>query len=267
MIYLNAVILAIVEGVTEFIPISSTGHLILAEQFVSLGDEGAFAENFIVIIQLPAILSVVVYFWKDLWPFSKPHAERFHTLMLWSKIIVAVLPAVILGLLFNDYIEALLGNPIAVGITLFLGGVILIAVEMRRPTPKVHHVYDITYWRALQIGVFQCIAMIPGVSRSGATIVGAMLLGTGRAAAAEFSFFLAIPTMLGATTLTMLKANLDYTAQEWTLLAIGSAVSFVTAYAVIALFMSYIRRHTFIPFGWYRIALGIIVVAYFMTAA
>jgi undecaprenyl-diphosphatase len=271
LLYLNAFILAIIEGVTEFLPVSSTGHLIIAEQFFRLGTEQAgqsgFTADFLVIIQLPAILAVVVYFWKAIWPFQRPSDERRQVLLLWTKIAVACLPAAIFGLLLDDFIEERLFNPIVVAIALFVGGVLLIFIERRQSPPRVHSVHSVGYLMALGVGFFQCLAMIPGTSRSAATIIGAMVLGANRAAAAEFSFFLAIPTMFGATVLRVAKSGLAYSSQEWALLAIGSVVSFLTAWAVIAVFMRYIQRHDFVPFGYYRIILAIVVFVYFVFIA
>jgi undecaprenyl-diphosphatase len=266
MAYWKAVFLALVEGITEFIPVSSTGHLILAEEYVRLTGDSSFNADFMVVIQLPAIFAVVVYFWSRLHPFAKRPEERAAVLRLWSKIVVAFLPAVVLGLLFDDFIEAWLFNPVTVAIALAAGGVALVLLERGGRTPVIASVDDLGYGRALAVGFCQCLAMVPGVSRSAATIVGAMLLGTGRSAAAEFSFFLAIPTMLGAASLKMLKSGFVYTPEQWGLLAVGSVVSFLSAYAVVALFMGYVRRHDFKPFGWYRIVLGCVVLAWWFLA-
>jgi undecaprenyl-diphosphatase len=258
--FLKAILLAVVEGVTEFLPISSTGHMILVEDYIRLHQPEDFAPAFLVIIQLPAILAVVVYFWQDIWPFHRGEDHLRPTLRLWAKIVVAFLPAVVLGLLFNDYIEEKLFSPAVVAWALIVGGVLLISVEKVGTRTRAATVHDLSYPMAFGIGLFQCLAMIPGTSRSAATIIGGMVLGASRSAAAEFSFFLAIPTMLGATTLTIYKHGLSFTGQQWGLLAVGSLVSFLVAYAVIAFLMNFIRRHTFVIFGWYRIALGAIVI-------
>ena len=263
MVFLKAVLLAVVEGVTEFLPISSTGHLILFDEWVSLSADRDFSNAFMVMIQLPAILSVVVYFWKDLWPFSGDRRAVRGKLILWTKIAAACVPAAVLGLLFDDAIEAYLLRPLPVAVALLVGGVILIFVERGKRTHRFETIADITFPLAVFIGMFQCLAMIPGTSRSAATIIGAMVLGASRVAAAEFSFFLAIPTMLGATLLTTAKHGLGFTPQQWAVLAVGSAVSFAVAYGVIAGLMTYIRRHDFRVFGYYRIALGLLVIAYF----
>lgn len=261
MIYLKAVLLAFVEGVTEFLPISSTGHLILIDELLVLSDDVDFGNEFTVIIQLPAIASVMVYFWKDLWPFGSSDERRRELCQLWAKILVAVLPALIIGFFAHDYIKAHLFAPVPIASALLLGGVILIFVERIKHRVTMTLVTDITFRTALAIGVFQCFAMIPGTSRSAATIIGAILLGASRPAAAEFSFFLAIPTMIAATVYSLAKSGLDFTTEQWLVLALGSLVSFGVAYGVIAGFMRYIRSHSFAAFGYYRIALALIVIA------
>lgn len=265
MLYLYATILAVVEGITEFLPVSSTGHLILAEQFFTLEAAGGkdFTKAFEVMIQLPAILAVVVYFFPKIWPFIGTADHRLRVMNLWVKIAVAFAPAVVLGLLFDDLIESYLFAPAPVAVALVVGGIVLIVIERRGLSVKVETVYEVTFKLALMIGFFQCLAMIPGTSRSAATIIGAMLIGLSRPAAAEFSFFLAIPTMLGATTLELIKGGLGFTGQQWGLLALGSVVSFLTAWAVIAIFMEYIKKRDFVPFGIYRIVVGIVVLIYF----
>lgn len=261
--FIKAVILGIVEGVTEFLPISSTGHLILTNEFIRLDKE--FAKVFEVVIQLGAILSVIVYFWDRLFPFSsqKTIEQRQEVWTLWMKTIVGVIPAVIAGVLFADKIEELLFNSYVVASALIIGGIILLVIEKSNSKSRFDTVKSLTYKTAAGIGLIQCLAMIPGTSRSAATILGAMALGTSRAVAAEFSFFLAIPTMIGASGYTLLKYGLSFTAQQWIVLGIGFVVSFLVAWAVIAVFMNYIRRKDFKPFAYYRIVLGIIVFAYF----
>jgi len=259
---LKAVIIGIVEGVTEFLPISSTGHMILVDEFLELSSDKSFTTAFEVIIQLGAIISVVVFFWNDLWPFSGTKEQKSKTWQLWFKVIAAVIPAVVLGLLFDDAIEEHLFNPLVVSITLVVYGIILILLERfnaNKTSFKIEKVSAISYGLAIAIGCFQCLAMVPGTSRSAATIIGAMLLGLSRGAAAEFSFFLAIPTMAGATALTILKSGLAFDAQQWIIIGVGFITSFVVAYAVIKFFMDFIRRHDFSAFGYYRIILGIIV--------
>lgn len=263
MEFVKAVLLAVVEGVTEFLPISSTGHLILVEEFIALRGGPEFGSAFMVIIQLPAILSVVVYFWPRLWPFGKSREERDTVLVLWAKIGVAFLPAAVFGFLLDDFIEARLFNPVVVALALLVGGVVLLVLERSRRAPRFERAEEAGYGRALVVGLFQCLAMIPGTSRSAATIIGGMALGASRAAAAEFSFFLAVPTMLGAAALKLLKGGAAFSAGQWGLLAAGSVVSFAVAYAVVAFLMNYIRRHDFKVFGYYRIALALAVLAYF----
>lgn len=259
----QAIVLAIIEGVTEFLPISSTGHLILADEFVHLSDDDAFSNAFKICIQLPAIAAVVAYFWRALWPLGNGHDHKKETLQTWAKIGAAFLPAAVFGFLLDDFIEAKLLKPIPVALALIIGGVVLIGVEMKRRPPRIASLSELSYQAAIFIGLFQCLAMLPGTSRSAATIIGAMLLGASRAVAAEFSFFLAIPTMLGATVLTLFKLSAGFTSDQWLALAVGSLVSFLTAYAVIAFLMRYIQSRDFKPFGYYRIVLGVVVLWYF----
>jgi len=260
--FLSSLILGVVEGITEFLPISSTGHLIIVNQFVGFSEQ--FTKMFDVVIQLGAILAVVVYFWKRLIP--SPH--NYRTINqgiydLWKKTIVAVIPALVIGALAGDYIEERLFNTTVVALALIFGGIILVYIENRKPLNRISSVDHLTYKTALFIGFIQCLAMIPGTSRSAATIIGAMLLGTTRVVAAEFSFFLAIPTMVAASGYTLLKSGSLLTTHEFLVVAVGFIVSFVVALLVIAGFMNYISKRDFKPFGYYRIVLGIIVLAYF----
>ncbi|MGL5000754.1 MAG: undecaprenyl-diphosphate phosphatase [Cetobacterium sp.] len=259
--FLLVIILGIVEGMTEFVPVSSTGHMILVERFINSSlVSKSFMESFLVIIQFGAILSVVAYFWKDLTPFVKTKDEFKERMSLWSKIVVGVLPAGIIGLLADDYIsEFFMDSPTIVAIMLIVYGIIFLVVERKQFSGSVDSIKKMSYKLAIAVGFFQCLAMIPGTSRSGATIIGALLLGVSRAAAAEYSFFLAIPTMAGATLLKLMKNGLNFTTLEWQLLAVGSIVSFVVAYIVINWFMGYIKKKTFKVFGIYRIILGILV--------
>lgn len=260
------IILAIVEGITEFLPVSSTGHMILVDKII--GGEylsQTFRNSFLIIIQLGAILSVVVYFWKDITPFVKTKNEFVLRFRLWLKIIVGVLPAMVIGLLLDDIIDKyFLDNIFIIAITLIVYGAIFIGIEviykLKNIQPKVKKIGELKYRTAFLIGFFQCLAMIPGTSRSGATIIGALLLGLSRPLAAEFSFYLAIPTMFGATALKLLKNGLAFTRMEWIYLALGSAIAFVIAYIVIKWFMDFIKKRSFASFGLYRIILGIIVV-------
>ena len=259
------IILAVVEGITEFLPVSSTGHMILVNKLI--GGEylsPTFTNSFLIIIQLGAILSVVVYFWKDLTPFVGTKERFILRFRLWLKIIVGVLPAMVIGLLLDDIIDKyFLDNVLIVAITLIAYGVIFIGIEviykLKNIKPKVKRFAGLKYRTAFLIGFFQCLAMIPGTSRSGATIIGALLLGLSRPLAAEFSFYLAIPTMFGATALKLFKNGLAFTQIEWAYLALGSVISFVVAYIVIKWFMDFIKKRSFASFGLYRIILGIIV--------
>lgn len=258
-VFIKAVFLGIIEGITEFLPISSTGHLIIANHFFEF--TGDFANMFDVVIQLGAILSVVVYFWSRLNPFVllQAGAERDRTWMLWKKAVVGVLPALVIGGLLGGKVEELLFNPTVVAWALVVGGLLLWWMENRNRAAKIESVEQMSYNIALLIGLVQCLAMIPGTSRSAATIIGAMLLGLSRASAAEYSFFLAIPTMAAASAYTLLKANFQLSVLEWQVLLVGFVVSFLVAWAVIALFMNYIRKNDFKPFAYYRVILGIVL--------
>lgn len=259
---LNAIILGIVEGLTEFLPVSSTGHLIITERFISLSQNSSFVAAFQVIIQLGAILSVVVLFWKKLFPFGQGNEHCKKTLNLWTLVIIGVLPAAVLGFLFDDFIEEKLFSPLIVALALIFYGIVLIVLENGKKSNTPATITDVNllpFKFALAIGFFQCLAMVPGTSRSAATIIGAMLLGLSRIAAAEFSFFLAIPTMFGASLLKIVKQGLSFSSFEWVIIAVGFTVSFLVALGVIKLFMDYIGKKDFAVFGWYRIVLGIIV--------
>ena len=270
---LKAIIYGIVEGITEWLPISSTGHLILLEQLLPLKASDAFMSMFDVVIQLGAILAVIVLFFHKLNPFSGRESpkEKRQTWDLWFKVIVAVLPSVVLGLLLDDGLDAHLYNHVVVAIMLIVYGVAFVAVEQYNRTrrPAIRNTNQITYQTALLVGCFQVLAMIPGTSRSGATILGAILLGMSRTVGAEFSFFLAIPTMVGASGLKILKFILKGAAMsgsEWACLIVASVVAFVVSLLAIRSLMNYVKRHNFSAFGIYRILLGIIVlVVYFVT--
>jgi undecaprenyl-diphosphatase len=261
--FTNSIILGIVEGVTEFLPVSSTGHLIIVNRFIDF--TGSFANTFDIVIQLGAILSVVVYFWKRLVPFGRhlnPAGQK-QIFSLWAKAVVGITPALVLGAIFAGFIEEKLFNPITVSIALVVGGAVMIYLENRKRAAKINSISELTYKTAFAIGFIQCLAMIPGTSRSAATIIGAMFLGASRLVAAEFSFFLAIPTLVGASAYSLLKAGGSLGQHEIYLLATGFVVSFVVALAVIAAFMRYITRHDFKPFAYYRIVLGTIILGYF----
>ena len=270
---LKAVLFGIVEGVTEWLPISSTGHLILLDEFITLNVSDAFKSMFDVVIQLGAILAVIVLFFHKLNPFSpsKTSGEKKQTWQLWFKVIVAFIPSGIVGVLFDDWMDTHLHNGIVVSIALIVYGIAFILVENRRQGKflgknAVDNVYDNTYRTALIIGLFQCLSLIPGTSRSGSTILGAILIGVGRSAGAEFSFFMAIPTMLGASAINVLKFLLSggsATGTEVGGLIVGCVVSFVVSLLVIKGLMQYVRSHSFSSFGVYRIILGIVVLAYF----
>ena len=268
---LKAVLFGIVEGITEWLPVSSTGHLILLDEFIRLDVSAAFYEMFEVVIQLGAILAVIVLFWSKLWPFSrkKSAAEKKNTWNLWFKVVAAVIPSAVLGLALDDWMDAHLYNYVVVAIALIFYGVAFMLVERKNAGKQfaITSVYDIDYKTALLIGAFQCLSLIPGTSRSGSTILGAILLGVARPAGAEFSFFLAIPTMLGASALKLLKYLLEGmvpTANELAVLAVGCIVSFLVSLLVIKVLMDYVRRHSFSVFGVYRILLGAAVLLYFL---
>ena len=261
-------ILSLVEGLTEFVPVSSTGHMIIVDQFLKLSDNIAFVDAFKIIIQLGAILSVVVYYWKKIFPFAKGNTkqESMDIIAMWIKIVIAVIPAVILGLKFDDIIEEKFFNSLTVSIMLVFYGILLIWIETRKKKEeKIKSIKEMTIPLALGVGLFQCLAMIPGTSRSAATIIGGVLLGLNRVLATEFSFFLAIPTMLGATLLKIVKIGNVLTMEEWFLIGLGFVLSFIFAYAVIKVFMDYIKKHDFKVFGYYRIILGIIMLLLFFT--
>lgn len=261
----KAIILGIVQGITEWLPVSSTGHMILVDEFIKLNMTDKFISTFLVVIQFGSILAVLTIFFRKLNPFdgSKTKIQKKETVDLWLKVIVAVIPSAIIGLLFEDTIDALFFNSTTVAIALIVYGIIMIILENRNKKPMYNDFSQVTYKLAIGIGLFQCLALIPGTSRSGSTIIGAVLLGTSRYVATEFSFFLAIPTMLGASALKLVKAGFDFTSFEWIVLATGSIVAYVVSVFVIKFLLDYIRKHDFKVFGYYRIVLGIIVLAYF----
>ena len=269
---LKAILFGIVEGITEWLPVSSTGHMILLDEFIKLQVSADFYEMFQVVIQLGAILAVILLFFQKLNPFSpaKNELQKKNTWQLWFKVIVAVLPSAVLGLLLDDWMDAHLYNYVVVAITLVLYGVAFLFVERlnSKRNCNVQNVYDIGYKTALLIGAFQCLSLIPGTSRSGSTILGAILLGVGRAAGAEFSFFLAIPTMLGASALKLLKfmmSGVSATGLEIAVLLVGCVVSLIVSLLVIKALMEYVRKRSFAAFGVYRIALGVLVIGYFLV--
>ena len=267
---IKAIILGIVEGVTEWLPISSTGHMILVDEFLHLDVTPEFKELFLVVIQLGAILAVIFLFWKKIWPLGwergKPKVKP-DILRMWLKIIVACVPAAVVGLLLDDILNRLFYNYWTVAVMLILFGVLFLVVENKNRSriPTITAADQIDYKTALLIGVFQLIAAVfPGTSRSGATIVGALLLGVSRVAAAEFTFYLAIPVMLGASAWKLLKFGLAFSGTEITVLAVGMGVAFLVSVLVIRFLMGYIKKHDFKVFGWYRIVLGAVVLGYFL---
>ncbi len=268
---LKAALFGVVEGITEWLPISSTGHMILLNEFVTLNVSEDFWEMFLVVIQLGAILAVVLLFWNKIFPFrfqEKPIVQK-DIFILWFKILVSCVPAAIVGLAFDDVLDALFYNPWCVAVALIVFGVAFIVIENRNKTmkPKITELREITYRTAFMIGVFQLIAAVfPGTSRSGATILGALMIGVSRTVAAEFTFFLAIPVMLGASLLKLVKFGFSFSGEEIVILTVGMAVAFVVSVAVIRFLMGYIKRHDFKVFGWYRIVLGAVVLLYFALA-
>ena len=268
---LKAILFGIVEGVTEWLPISSTGHLILLNEFINLNVSDEFGSMFDVVIQLGAILAVIVLFFYKLNPFARqktPEAKK-HTWDLWFKVVAAIIPSGVVGVLLDDWMDAHLHNGTVVAIALIVYGVAFILVERMNAgrKPKIKDVHAIDYKTALLIGAFQCLSLIPGTSRSGSTILGAIILGVGRSAGAEFSFFMAIPTMLGASAIKGLKfllSGVQASGMEIAVLAVGCLVSFAVSMVVIKALMEYVRKHSFSAFGIYRIILGVVVLAYFV---
>jgi len=272
--FLKAVILGVIQGITEWLPVSSTGHMILFDSFWPMDHSKftggrAFVDLFLVVIQFGSILAVLVLYFHKLNPFSprKTQVEKRQTFSLWLKVIFATIPAMVLGLLFDDMIEERFYNAVTVSVMLIAYGIFFLLAENRHRRPKIQNYSQLHGRTLLLIGLFQALAMIPGTSRSGATILGAVLLGCSRSVAAEFSFFLAIPTMLGASALKIFKYFKDYglgfTANELLILLTGMIVAFLVSVLVIRLFMGFIRKHDFKPFGWYRIALGAVILVLF----
>ena len=270
---LKAFILGLVEGITEWLPVSSTGHMILVDEFIKLNVSDEFRSMFLVVIQLGVILAVVVMFWKKLWPFGMKEKKlliKKPIFTMWFKVLVACIPAAIVGLLFDEELEALFYNWQTVSVMLILVGICFIVIENynKKRTPKINSIAEITYPIAFYIGLFQLIAAIfPGTSRSGATIVGALLLGVSRTVAAECTFFLAVPVMFGASALKLVQYGFSYTGQEIAILLVGLVTAFVVSLFIIKFLMSYIKKHDFKVFGWYRIVLGVVVIGYFTIRA
>ena len=279
---LKALVLGVIEGITEWLPISSTGHLILADEFIRLDMSDAFVEMFNVVVQLGAILAVVVLFWGKLWPFGNDRtavrrkgegaAAYFvrrwcvaDTWIMWFKVLVAILPAMIVGLPLDDWMTEHLHTPVVVAAMLILYGILFIWMENRHKTPRIESIEGLSWAVAFGIGMFQVLSLVPGTSRSGATILGAMLLGCTRTVAAEFTFFLAIPVMFGASLIKVLKFGLDFTGAEVIVLLVGMLSAFIVSMLCIQFLMNYVKRHDFKVFGWYRIALGALVLLYFLA--
>ena len=268
--WFKIIILGIVEGITEWLPISSTGHMLLVDEFLQLHMSESFKEMFFVVIQLGAIIAVVFIFWKKMFPFNvkkKPLIKK-DIFSIWFKVVIACIPSGIIGILFDDYLEAHFGTPIIIAIMLIFYGVLFIIIESwnAKRRPKINTLTEISYNTAFIIGMFQVLSLIPGTSRSGATIIGALVIGVSRVAAAEFTFFLAVPTMLGASAFKLLKFGFDFTPNELMTLIIGMISAFLVSFVAIKFLMKYIKKHNFKAFGWYRIILGIIVLLYFNIA-
>lgn len=266
---LKVIFLGIVEGITEWLPISSTGHMLLVDEFLQLNASDSFKEMFFIIIQLGAILAVVVLYWNRMFPFqfkdkTKP-VIRKDIFSLWFKVVVACIPGAAVTILFDDYIEAHLHTPVVIAIALIFYGVAFILIENWNKTrePKIKTLADISYQTAFMIGLFQVLSIIPGTSRSGATIIGGLIIGVSRVAVAEFTFYLAVPVMLGMSLLKLLKFGFTFTGAELVILGLGTVVAFLVSIIVIRFLMSYIRKHDFKVFGWYRIVLGALVLIYF----
>ena len=257
------------EGITEWLPISSTGHMLLVDEFIKLNMSDAFKEMFFVVIQLGAILAVVLMFWNKMFPFelkdrTKPFIKK-DIFSLWFKVVVACIPGAVVTLLFDDYVESHFHTPIVIAFALVFYGIAFIVIENwnKKRTPVINELSEFTYKTALLIGLFQVLSIVPGTSRSGATIIGSLLMGISRSAAAEFTFFLAVPVMLGLSAIKVLKFGLAFTGAELIILGVGTLVAFLVSIIVIMFFMGYIKKHDFKAFGWYRIILGIIVLLYF----
>lgn len=262
---IKAIILGIIQGITEWLPISSTGHLILFDQFLNLDCSEDFMNMFKVVIQFGSILAVVILYFNKLNPFSpsKDNVQKKETWTLWFKVIAGVIPAAVIGFLFEDVIDNYLSTPLVIGLALLIYGILFIVIENRKKKPTTNELSELTYKKSLAIGCFQVLALIPGTSRSGSTILGATLMGTNRSVASEFSFFLAIPVMFGASALKMLGFGFSLTSHEWIILITGTLVSFIVSIFAIKFLMGYIRKHDFKAFGYYRIILGILILIYF----
>ena len=269
----KVIFLGIVEGITEWLPISSTGHMLLVDEFLAINASEEFKEMFFVVIQLGAILAVVLNFWNKMWPFNHTDKSRpfikADIFSMWFKVVVACIPGAVAAILFDDFIDEHLETPVVIAAALIFYGILFIIIENRHKgvIPDIKHLSDITYKHALLIGLFQVLSIIPGTSRSGSTIIGALLIGVGRVAAAEFTFFLAVPVMFGLSFIEILDFGFALTSSELIILLVGCATAFIVSLIVIRFLMSYIKKKDFKVFGWYRIVLGVIVLAYFMLFA
>lgn len=267
--FIKVLIFGIIEGITEWLPISSTGHMILAEEFLKLNVSNEFWDMFLVVIQLGAIFAVIILYWKRIFPFTVKKDEpiiKKDIMIMWTKVAVAVIPAIIIGLPFDDLINELFYNPLTVALMLIAYGILFIIIEKQSSHKNfaINDISELTYKSALFIGIFQVLALIPGTSRSGATIIGAMLIGTSRVVAADFTFFLAIPVMFGASLLKILKFGFSFTGNEILILLTGMFTAFIVSIFAIKFLMGYIKKHDFTIFGYYRIILGLFVAVYFL---
>ena len=266
---IKVIFLGIVEGITEWLPISSTGHMLLVDEFIQMNITQEFKDMFLVVIQLGAILPVVILFWYKMWPFQRKTATqpavRWDTIQMWLKVVVACIPGAVVTILFDDYIEAHLHTPVVIAAALIVYGIAFILIENwnKKRTPKVNTLGEITYRTAFLIGLFQVLSIIPGTSRSGSTIIGALLIGVSRVAAAEFTFFLAVPVMFGLSFVKLLQFGFTFTSAEIWTLVVGCLVAFLVSVVVIKFLMGYVKKHDFKVFGWYRIVLGAVVLLYF----
>ncbi len=269
---LKALFLGIVEGITEWLPISSTGHMLLVDEFLHLNVTDSFKDMFFYVIQLGAILAVVLIFWKKMWPFGRegdagearglPIKKDIFT--VWFKVVVACIPGAVVTLLFDDWIEEHLSTPVVIALALIVYGIAFLVIEDKKRKPRVRTLNDLTYRDALLIGLFQVLSIIPGTSRSGATILGALLIGVSRVAAAEFTFFLAVPVMFGMSAIKLLKYDFAFAEGELAVLIVGTLTAFLVSLAVVRFLMNYIKKHNFRIFGAYRILLGLIVLLVFL---
>lgn len=263
---IKIIILGLVEGITEWLPISSTGHMILVENFIKLSQSEAFRSVFLIIVQLGAILAVITLYFNKLNPYDfRTKRLKQSTLNLWGKVLVASIPAAVIGLAFDNLIDEYLLNPVTVAIMLVVYGVGFIVIERRKKPATTRELAQISYKQALQIGVFQVLALIPGTSRSGATILGGLLMKIKRSVIAEFSFFMAIPVMFGASLLKLIKSGLGFSGAEWALLVVGTVTAYLVSLFAIKFLVGYIKKHDFQIFGWYRIVLGLIVLVWFFV--